>query len=197
MGGLGEGIQDKSRGTETGASPRSSKKSQDKEEHQEKAPGLLMGRKSKLTPDLGERFCEAIRLGMNYKLACGYAGISEPTFYRWMQEAERQGGRKPQREFRDALKSAEAEGAAHSLAVINRAAKDGDWKAAAWILERRHDYRRDYAPVVMDTVTAPIEESPNPSTPKGREHIITEVSRLPEEFLLAALSRKVEVGEAK
>ena len=156
-----------------------------------------MGRKSKLTPEVGERFCEAIRLGMTYKLACGYAGISEPTFYRWMQEADRSGGRKEQREFRDALKSAEAKGAAHNLAVINRAAKDGDWKAAAWILERRHDYRRDYAPAVMDTVTTPIQDTASTSTPKGREHIIAEVARLPEEFLLAALSKKVEVGEAK
>ena len=156
-----------------------------------------MGRKSKLTPDVSSRFCEAIQLGMTYKLACGYAGISEATFYRWVQEAEKPGGRKAQREFRDELKGAEAKGAALNLAVITRAAQDGDWKASAWILERRHGYRRDYAPVVVE----PIEEGARPAadagTPKGREHIIAEVSRLPEEFLLAALSRKVEVGEAK
>ena len=53
------------------------------------------------------------------------------------------------------------------------------------------------APIFADVVEEVIIESPDPKTEKGREHIITEVSRLPEEFLLATLSRKVEVGEAK
>ena len=161
--------------------------------------GLMgMGRKSKLTPELSRDFCKAIQLGMTYKLCCDYVGISEPTFYRWLQEADRPGGRKAQRDFRKALKTAEAKGAAHSLAVIHRAAEDGNWTAAAWILERRHGYRKEVLPMFTEEEAAdPISKAPDPKTAKGREHIIAEVSRLPEEFLLAALSKKVAVGEAK
>lgn len=158
---------------------------------------MAMGRKSKLTPELAQDFCKAIQLGMTYKLSCAYVGISEPTFYRWLQEAEKPTGRKAQKDFRDALKTAEAKGAAHSLAVIRRAADDGNWTAAAWILERRHGFRKEIVPQLIELRDEALTETPDPKTEKGREHIITEVSRLPEEFLLAALSRKVEVGEAK
>ena len=156
-----------------------------------------MGRKSKLTPELSRDFCKAIQLGMTYKLCCAYVGIAEPTFYRWLKEADKPGGRKAQRDFRQALKAAEAKGAAHNLAIIHRAAEEGSWQAAAWVLERRHGYRKEVAPIFTDVVEEVIIEAPDPKTEKGREHIITEVSRLPEEFLLAALSKKVEVGEAK
>jgi len=158
---------------------------------------MAMGRKTKLTPGLQEDFCKAIQLGMTYKLSCAYVGISEPTFYRWLQEAEKPTGRKAQKDFRKALKAAEAKGAAHSLAVIRRAADDGNWTAAAWILERRHGFRKEIPQQLLEIREDAIEDAPDPRTQKGRDHIITEVSRLPEEFLLAALSRKVEVGEAK
>ena len=158
---------------------------------------MAIGRKSKLTPELSRDFCKAIQLGMTYKLCCHYVGISEPTFYRWLQEADKPGGRKEQKEFRKALKAAEAKGAAHNLAIIHRAAEEGSWQAAAWVLERRHGYRKEVVPMFTEVVAEPIIEAPDPKTEKGREHIITEVSRLPEEFLLAALSKKIEAGEAK
>jgi hypothetical protein len=38
---------------------------------------------------------------------------------------------------------AEAQGAIKSLALIQSAAMSGSWQAAAWLLERRHGYRRE------------------------------------------------------
>ena len=100
-----------------------------------------MGRTSKLTPELTDRICKALRLGMTQKLACSYANLGHTTFYRWLQEAEREPGAK--RDFRDSVKRAEAEGAAKHLVTIAEAANDGSWQAAAWMLERRHGYRRN------------------------------------------------------
>ena len=151
---------------------------------------MTTGRKTKLTPDLQAKFCQGIKLGMTYRLACGYVGISEGTLYRWLQEAEQ--GQELQREFRDAVKTAEALGAAHSLAVIHRAAEDGNWTAAAWVLERRHCYRKDSAPVV-EAVMHQIEDHQvmiDMDSEDGRNQIIEELARLPQEVILDALNRK-------
>lgn len=151
---------------------------------------MTTGRKTKLTPDLQAKFCQGIKLGMTYRLACGYVGIRESTFYRWLQEAEQ--GHDRQKEFKEAVKAAEATGAAHSLAVIHRAAEEGSWQASAWLLERRHCYRRDSAPVV-EAIINDAQAQPRMvemDSEDGRETIIGEVARLPEDMILAALNRK-------
>jgi hypothetical protein len=151
---------------------------------------MTAGRKTKLTPELQATFCQGIKLGMTNRLACGYAGIRESTFYRWLQEAEQ--GHEKQKEFKEAVKAAEATGAAHSLAVIHRAAEEGSWQASAWLLERRHCYRRDSAPVV-EAIINDAETQPRMiemDSEDGRETIIGEVSRLPEDMILDALNRK-------
>jgi hypothetical protein len=84
--------------------------------------------KSKYTPELVEWICQALRLGATRRDAAAVARIHRDTFYQWLKE-------KP--EFPEAVKKAEAEGVVMSLAKINKAASD-DWRAAAWLLERRY-----------------------------------------------------------
>ena len=96
------------------------------------------GRKTKLTKATTEKMCEAIRLGCTYKLSCQYAGIDTSTFYLWMQ-AGREGKDKSKVEFFNSIKKAEADCAFRTLVKINEASKD-DWRAGAWLLERRHHY---------------------------------------------------------
>lgn len=88
-----------------------------------------MARKTKYTPDTVKRIVDAIRLGATHELAANYGGITSETLYTWMRT-------KP--EFHRAVKDAEGAAAAHWLAVIERAAQDGTWQAAAWKLERRY-----------------------------------------------------------
>ena len=57
----------------------------------------------------------------------------------------RDGKGKNKIEFLEAIKRAESFGAIANLGLIQKAAKDGDWKASAWILERRHGYNKDGA----------------------------------------------------
>ena len=44
--------------------------------------------KTKLTPELQEQFCKAIENGDSILGACGYVGISEQTYYNWINRAE-------------------------------------------------------------------------------------------------------------
>jgi transposase-like protein len=60
-----------------------------------------MGRRTKLTPDTRDRIVQAIRAGATLEAAAGAAGVSETTFYRWMQEAEHEDAREALREFRE------------------------------------------------------------------------------------------------
>ena len=101
-----------------------------------------MARKSKFSDAVTARILEALRLGATYEIAAEYAGISRSTLYNWMEKGKEQ-ARGQYRTFLDSIKGAEARGAIANLAMIESAAKAGDWKAAAWRLERRHGYTRD------------------------------------------------------
>jgi len=96
------------------------------------------GRKSKLTTATTEKICEAIKMGCTYKLSCQYAGIDTSTFYLWMKDG-REGTDKTKVEFFNSIKKAEADCAFSTLKKINEASSE-DWRAGAWLLERRHQY---------------------------------------------------------
>mgnify|MGYP006275736359 CR=1 FL=1 len=87
-----------------------------------------VGRPTKRTPETVKKLCDAIRLGACYSDACGFAGISFDTFNEW---------RKDFPEFLEAVKEAEGAGRVQLIAKIQKAANDGNWQAAAWMLERR------------------------------------------------------------
>lgn len=96
-----------------------------------------MARQSKLTPDTQKKIVDAIAEGNYLETAAALGGISETTFYRWMQEGEQAtGGAK--HEFREAVKRAEAEAESLRVGRISKAGKDGNWQADAWYLERRY-----------------------------------------------------------
>ena len=141
---------------------------------------------AKLNEDTKARLVQGIKLGLSNKLAAQYAGVSESTFYAWRQRG--QAGEEGYLELLESLKRAEAESAAHCLAVIKRAAQDGNWTSAAWLLERRHGYRKEQVEKVEPDIVQ--EELVDPNTDEGREAIITHVAELPEELILAALNRR-------
>jgi len=94
-----------------------------------------MGRPSKLTPQVQKDICTAIELGATYEDASAYGGITYETFNEWRKAgAAARSGRFS--EFSEAVTRAEAKGRISSLANIRAHAKK-DWKASAWILERR------------------------------------------------------------
>lgn len=102
------------------------------------ARGQGAGRPSKLTDAVQEKIVGAIRAGNYAETAAQYAGIDKSTYHRWMQKGE--DGRAKYREFRAAVRAAEAEAEVYAETVLRKAMPD-DWKAAAWYLERKFQDR--------------------------------------------------------
>ena len=99
-----------------------------------------MGRRSLLTSDRIKKICSGIELGLTYDMCAKYAGISPSAFYTWLRKG-REGKEKKFIDFVSKLQQAEAKGAVYHLNNIISSSKD-DWKASAWVLERRHNYTR-------------------------------------------------------
>jgi hypothetical protein len=101
-----------------------------------------MGRKTKISETVVSKICTAIKLGCTVQLAAGYAGIHVRTLYYWIQRGQEDKSGQ-YRDFFTRYKEAEAIGAVNNLACINSAAKGGDWRAAAWILQTRHGFSQN------------------------------------------------------
>jgi hypothetical protein len=108
------------------------------------------GRRGKLTPETIERLKQGLTLGLTHELACQYAGIGKTSFYDWLARG-RSASSGIHRELADAVAEAEGRNAANCMAVIAKAAQEGTWQAAAWIMERRHGYRAQAHHVVSET----------------------------------------------
>jgi hypothetical protein len=99
-----------------------------------------MARRSKLIPEVQNAICEAIRHGSTYWAAAESSGIAYSTFNNWMQDP-----RPKYVKFLEAVKRANADALLDLVARINAASKV-DWRAAAWILERR--FKNDFGAAV-------------------------------------------------
>lgn len=95
-----------------------------------------MGRPPKFNEEAANRIVIAVRGGNYMETAAALAGISKDTLYAWLRTGARQKSGQL-RDFSDAVKKALGEAEATDLALIQKAAKDGAWQAAAWRLERR------------------------------------------------------------
>lgn len=94
-------------------------------------------------PTVAPKIIDAIKMGCSINKACEYAGIDTSTYYRWKAQfdAKEEGLiRLAQlREFFLGVRQAIGERSVRWLATIEQAATKGDWKAAAWKLERLDD----------------------------------------------------------
>ena len=99
------------------------------------------GRPSKFTKARKERIVKAIEAGCTYEMSADYAGISRTTLWAWLRKGE-DPKEKSYCTFLNAVKKAEIEGAMVHLGTITQASQK-DWKASAWMLERRHGYSKD------------------------------------------------------
>lgn len=119
-----------------------------------KAPAKPKGRPKGITLLLEEvieqTLLDYIRIGTPVRNAVTAAGISERTFYSWINRglAERErlnmvpnAKPNPTEEiflhFLQQVERAKSEAVAKKVAVIAKSGNDGDWRAAAWWLERQ------------------------------------------------------------
>ena len=101
-----------------------------------------MARPTKLTPEVHEAIVDGINAGLTFRLSCARAGVTPATFYNWLKKGEvAQSG--ALMEFFNAVERAKADSALRLISQITLQAP-ADWRAAAFILERRFpdDYGR-------------------------------------------------------
>ena len=91
----------------------------------------------KLNKKLIERAAELISLGNYQRHVAKALGISEDTWYRWLREGKMEKKNSLKRKFYEAIQKAEAEAIIRNLLIIQKEAKNGNWQAAAWFLERK------------------------------------------------------------
>ncbi len=99
------------------------------------------GRPSKLTPEVRDRICQLLKAGNTFRTACEVAGIGASTGLEWRARGEdrhcAREGDEAFAAFADATRKAEEEATARNVALIQKAAAEGTWQAAAWWLERK------------------------------------------------------------
>lgn len=99
----------------------------------------------KFTRDVVDRLMRGIRMSMAYEDASNFAGISYDTFLNWRNgkfpRSLDDDQKRMKIEFPDMLTRAEGDAVAGLMSRIMQGAAQGDWKAAAWILEHRYPQR--------------------------------------------------------
>ena len=108
------------------------------------------GRKQKLDKDGIRRAVQLKKGGAANKDIAAALCVAEQTFSTWINHPKTDN----QRELAEELKKAEAEYKNALLAIIAKAAREKDWKAAAFLLERK--YPEEYSRV--DRVTANVHQ---------------------------------------
>jgi hypothetical protein len=110
-------------------------------------PRPRVGRRLALTAEVFDRIVSAVKGGSYLDDAAAYAGISERTLYLWLargREAEQaleEGQPLTDDEalllqFSQAIQKARADAVIRNVTLIQNAAQQGSWQAAAWYLER-------------------------------------------------------------
>lgn len=107
----------------------------------------MAGRKSKLDSDMVNEILTYKENGLSDKDICDMVGISQSSFYEWLQEAEtginaQKGEGKPTNyelklELAEGLKRARVAFKAFHIQNITKASNK-EWTASAWILERMY-----------------------------------------------------------
>ncbi len=89
------------------------------------------------------RIVQAVKLGATMDMAAKAGGVSVRTLRAWLADARRNGEESPFYKLLQDVQEADGASGINALACIQKAAKEGKWQAAAWLLERKHGFRRD------------------------------------------------------
>ena len=111
----------------------------------------MAGRKQKLDRAALNRAVQLKKGGANNKDIAAAIGICEQTFYKWVNQPKTP----LQSELSEQLKKAEADYKNALLAIIAKAGKEKDWRASAWLLERK--YPAEYART--DRIQAEVQQN--------------------------------------
>lgn len=97
---------------------------------------------SKFTPERRKQIIQHLELGATPSIAAKAAAIHYQTLYLWIKKGKNNHSPLYKQFYKD-CEQAKAKGAAAMLSVIRTAAMAGDWKPAAWFLERYWKYSKE------------------------------------------------------
>lgn len=99
---------------------------------------------SKLTEELIQKASEYIAQGHYANVVCEFLGISEVTFYKYINLGKEDISNDVDSlfaKFVKSVKESEAKAEMRHLQNILKVANEGTWTASAWYLERKHKNR--------------------------------------------------------
>lgn len=100
-----------------------------------------VGRPTKLTPKLIKRLADAIGRGCSYRQAAMTCGVVDQTLYKWLRQG-RAGTCERSKKLSDAVATAENDRLLKLLDIVTTHASK-DWRAGAFLLERRYGYTKE------------------------------------------------------
>lgn len=117
---------------------------------------MPIGRPTKLSPEVTEKICAAIRVGCYMETAAANAGIHKDTLYAWLKSGAND--ESPEHvAFSDSVQKALAEAEVTAVERINAAGAE-QWQALAWRLERRFPDRWGRRDRVENTVNLNVQD---------------------------------------
>ena len=134
-------------------------------------------RRSKLNEEVQKRIIQAIQMGATYEIAAEHAGICRKTLYSWIEKGKTASRGSKHYTFLHDFRKAEARAALTSLTTIQKEIQNGDWKAAAWFLDRRAGFRRD-ATISNETNIGQSTTEQKSETIDYRDLLNTQISEL-------------------
>jgi hypothetical protein len=96
----------------------------------------MAGRPTKFTQKVTSAIIKNIRIGATFRDAAGAAGVDYESYNNWMKRGEAE-GEGPYFDFFVSVEQAKHDAILQYVGVINKAAKQGDWRAALEYLRRR------------------------------------------------------------
>lgn len=145
------------------------------------------GRPSKLTPELIERVEELMAGGRGINSTCGLLGISPSLYYLWQERGKREQDRllagrantkarereRVYLEFLEAITRGKAAKTARAEQTITALVAEGDFKAAAWWLERTE--REEYGKSDVAASKSELDEEKSALAKTMRAFLVTPV----------------------
>ncbi len=161
-----------------------------------------LGRPTKFTEETRKKVLWALRLGTYRKAAAQFGGIAERTLGDWLYKgSEEKSGEYA--DFHQEVIEAEQAAEVRALGVIQQAAQRGDWKAAAWFLERKFPARYCTRAAIMVAKRLQVDGEPDLAGMDDDEldAMILEsiggiTTSIPKEKLLSAIERDGEILDA-
>lgn len=92
-----------------------------------------MARPTKLNPDAAERIVNAVGVGATLDVAASVGGITYKTLRRWLDRGQKAKSGE-YAAFYKTVTEAQARLTTKLLAIVDKAAQQGDWRAASWKL---------------------------------------------------------------